>query len=64
MIESDRQLEVSKKWLLKFKNALQELNENKTKIESSKYQVQMMSYQSTIDELTEEIKKYESDKSR
>lgn len=61
MIESNRQLEVSKKWLKAFQGQLEMVKENKESYTHPlKYKLALDSTQSMVDELTEEIEKYEN----
>ena len=61
MIESDRQLEVSKKWLKAFQGQLEMVKESKgSYTQPLMYQLALDSAQSMVDELIEEIQNYES----
>jgi len=65
LIESNRQLEISKKWLKAFQGRLEMIKESKDSYtQPLMYKLDLGSAQSMIDELTEEIENYESDKSR
>lgn len=60
-MESDRQLEVSKKWLKAFQGQLEMVKENRSSYSNSlQYKVALDCAQSLIDELTEEIDNYEN----
>lgn len=60
MIESNRQLEVSKKWLKAFQGRLEMIKESKDSYSQPlMYKLALDSTQSMIDELTEEINRYE-----